>query len=510
MEGRVVANYQPIFETTYQYWLSPAIYIVTKLKIAEFLKDSKKNIDEIFGELKDQFPNLNKDNLYRLMRNISAVGLFQEDGSRNFTLGSLGQELLDDKIQAFILDNIGKASWDKIVNVGEQENFEHFDYVFLQDTPEMSEALSNIILAYRYSKALYLFVKLGLADVMSNASYLISDIARKTNIEPNVIENIFTLLCDKGIIIKNVSEKYSLTDTGKLLVTDNPWSLKNVALHENIPKWQAAANLIVAITKSKEPFEFTHGEGLFDYLKKLEDKDKQEFDIFNKAMAEISKIEIMAIAQNLIIPKDTKTIMDVGGGTGALISALLEQHDKLQGIVFDLPETVAQIKNPGERCQSKGGSFFEKETIPPADLILLKRALHDWSNDKAIEILKNCAEKCKELRVIEWLWKDNAFVASLDLFLMSIGGKIRSEQDFRFLFESAGISCPDFKELTAGVFAVHGVPSKEHVERHQVEMPRQSVSAMINLGSVYASPTPVTPLQSIEPSPTIILGKKGK
>lgn len=452
-----------IIETIYKYWLSPALYSVTKLGIVMLLKSGQKSIDELFEILKADYPNLNKDNLYRLMRNLSAVGILKQDAGKSFLLGMYGEELLDSDIRECILQNLGEINWEKISNIGEQGDFDHFESVFMQNFPKISEELSNIIFAYRPSKALYLFVKLGLADVMNSEFTSIGDLAKIVNVKPPILETILVFLTAKEIVIKNKQGDYSLSDVGKYLSTQNSNSLKNVVLHENIPKWQAASHLLMAITEGNVPFKVRHGEELFSYLKKLEVGSTQEFDIFSKAMAEISKIEIESIERNLPLPEDTQTIMDVGGGTGALMSALLKRYSKLQGIIFDLPETVAQTKALDGRCRTVGGSFFEKKAIPKVDLIFLKRTLHDWSDDVAIQILKNCAEKCKEFRVVEWLWKDNAFISSLDFFLMSIGGKIRSEQDFRRLFKSSRINCPSIKELNDGFFAVYGktIPEDE-------------------------------------------------
>lgn len=468
-------SYQAIFDVTYLYWLSQGIYTLTKLNIASLLKKGSFSAIELSEKLKVHYPNIDSDNLYRVMRNLSAIGLFEIDVNSKFTLTSVGDQLLNENVREIILD-VGGDGWNKIANLGVNDNFDNFNEIFHKDYTAMPKILRDIFFAFQYSKALYLFVKLGLVDILSASTAPLSttDIASRLGIGSDIANTLCSLMCDKGITVRNDADLYSLSDIGKALIKYHPRSLRNVPLHENTAKWLAASNLLAAVTEGNEPFHLTHGEGLFDYLKKLENSDKQEFEIFNNAMAEISRIEIDAISHNLSIPTGTKTVIDVGGGTGALIIALLGEHPELRGIIFDLPETVHNITNIDSRCKAIGGSFFDKETIPEADLILLKRALHDWPDDKAVEILRNCSEKCKDLRVIEWLWKDTPFVASLDLFLMSIGGKIRSEQDFRQLLDSANIPCAGITELTPGVFAVNGKPNR--VTTTHAEASRQNPS----------------------------------
>ncbi len=462
MQPRSTAKpYQAIFDVTYLYWLSQGIYTVTKLNIASLLKTSSLNASRLCEVLSIEYPHIDSDNLYRVMRNLSAIGVFAVDANDHFRLTTIGEALLDENTRAIILD-VCERRWITIANLDTVYTTEQFNAVFHQHYSGLPQKLSDIFFAFRYSKALYLFIKSGLVDTISASAIpmSITEMAAKSGIEETIVNTLCALMYEKGITESNDNVRYSLSEVGMTLLKDHPRSLRNVPLHENIAKWQAASNLLAAVTEGKEPFQLTHGQGLFDYLKQLENADKQEFEIFNHAMAEISRVEIDAISQNLLIPTTTKTIMDVGGGTGALMHAILGEHANVQGIIFDLPETVQHLSELGSCCKAVGGSFFDQDTMPDADLILLKRALHDWSNDKAAEILRNCAEKCHDICVIEWLWKNTAFVASLDLFLMSIGGKIRSEQDFRRLLDSANIPCTSITELTAGVFAVTGTPKQ--------------------------------------------------
>jgi hypothetical protein len=448
-------NFMPVLETSYLYWLSQALYVITKLDIPLKLMSRAKTIPELINELKEEYPNSNEANLYRLLRNLSALNLFQEEGNQ-FSLSKSGKTLLDTKVHRLIINLLGPENWAKITAVGEEGSFEHFQNNFAQTYPFLNPELAELILAYSYSKSLYLFSKFNLAECFSDVSHTLDDLAKKSQIKPAILETICMLLSKKGVLQKT-QDKYLLTEAGKLL-KQGPKSLHNIPLHENIAKWQAAANLFLAVTEGKQPFKETHKQELFYYLKSLE--DPTELHIFNQAMAEITEIENKGIVAGLDFPSGTNTVMDVGGGTGALMNALLLKHRNLSGTVFDLPETIQKIDKSEMICDFVGGSFFERETIPSVDLILLKRALHDWSDKEGQLIVQNCAQKCKSLGVIEWLWVKNPLMASLDFALMSIGGKIRSEQEFQVLLESAGVTFEGVHNLASGVFVVNGSTDK--------------------------------------------------
>jgi predicted transcriptional regulator len=460
-------NYTPLFEISYQYWLSQAIYIVTSLGIPELLQTKKLNTCELFYVFKEEFPGMSEDNLYRVLRNLSAVGLFNQDADNKFTLSSLGGGLLKPKIRQFIFANLNSQNWAVIAEFGKDGNVDNYDEVFSSLAPNMPEALADIVLGYRNSKAIYIFAKLGIADYLSENSLSANDLAKLTALDKTMVETFCETLAKKGVLDKKNNNQFCLTSTGKLLLKSNVHSLANFVLHENTAKWQAAAKLIEAVTANSQPFLSTHHYEFFDYLELIKKTDPNEFAVFGSAMAEVSHIENMAISAQLNISDKTKTIMDVGGGTGALMMELLNKNQTLRGIVFDLPETVEQIQNTEDRCNIAGGSFFDLNTIPDdADLILLKRTLHDWDNEKAVQILKNCAVKSKEVNVVEWLWTESQFVASADLSLMSIGGKIRSVVEFKSLMEKADIRFTESQELTDGMFAVKGLTERQLQHRN--------------------------------------------
>ena len=143
---------------------------------------------------------------------------------------------------------------------------------------------------------------------------------------------------------------------------------------------------------------------------------------------------------NLTIPWDSiKTVVDVGGNTGAMIAALLAKHPHLQGTLMDLPRTVARA-TPRDRLTCVGQSFFDP--LPAgADVYLLRGVINDWPDEEAIKILQRCAEAAgAQGRVV--ILKSvgpSGIRRRLDIEMLLVGGKHRSIDEFRPLANAAGL-----------------------------------------------------------------------
>jgi hypothetical protein len=146
------------------------------------------------------------------------------------------------------------------------------------------------------------------------------------------------------------------------------------------------------------------------------------------------------------------TLMDVGGGHGVLLTSILRAHPGLQGILYDLPgisranPRVLADSGVADRCTIAEGSFFE--AVPAgADAIIMKSIIHDWSDEKAREILRTCRRAMQPsatLLLCEFIvpgknLPDLSKLMDIEMLVMS-GGAERSEQEYRALLASAGFS----------------------------------------------------------------------
>ena len=183
----------------------------------------------------------------------------------------------------------------------------------------------------------------------------------------------------------------------------------------------------------------------FEYFK----KNQEDFIIYNNAMTFFSKTQAMQIVNSYNF-SNFRTIVDVGGGQGYLLIAILKNNPSLQGILYDLPEVVKGARKTieketlSDRCKIIEGDFFQ--SIPKgADAYIMKYVIHDWSNDKARKILQNCRESIAPNGKLLVVDKVISLKSGLndeimgDIEMMILGeGLERTESEFRELFNNAG------------------------------------------------------------------------
>ena len=146
-----------------------------------------------------------------------------------------------------------------------------------------------------------------------------------------------------------------------------------------------------------------------------------------------------------------KRVVDVGGGNGALLTAILNAFPHLEGTLFDLPHVIERARlldqaGLAHRISFKGGDFLDD--IPPdGDAYILKKIIHDWPDDVALKILRRCREAMapgSRLLLIELVMppgNDATFTKFLDLWMLIWpGGRERTEDEYRTLLESANLS----------------------------------------------------------------------
>ena len=136
-----------------------------------------------------------------------------------------------------------------------------------------------------------------------------------------------------------------------------------------------------------------------------------------------------------------ETVVDVGGGNGSLLQALLERHPAMRGIVFDLAETVRDESGFGDRCTFVEGSFFEE--VPPGDAHVHSTIVHDWDDESALRILRtvraSAGERLVLLESVIQPGNDPSGAKWLDLLMLVIAaGRERTEEEWRALLTESG------------------------------------------------------------------------
>lgn len=261
------------------------------------------------------------------------------------------------------------------------------------DSP--NTVLLQMFMGYRITQALYVTAKLGIADFLKERPKTSDVLANELSIKSNELFRVLRLLASVGVLMQNEKNEFSLTQTGQYLRTDIEDSLRNLIIFQGDQPYKSFGELLETVRTGIPAFNHIYGEGHFDYLAKHQDHS----EIFNRAM-----VNAQRLAGNPFSEFDFsnhKTVVDIGGGKGMLLSVLLKVNPHLKGILFDLPNAVTDaltlFSSNGleNRCEIKTGSAFE--SIPAGgDIYILSRVLHDWPDEKALIFLRNCRKVIPE------------------------------------------------------------------------------------------------------------------
>jgi ubiquinone/menaquinone biosynthesis C-methylase UbiE len=305
--------------------------------------------------------------------------------------------------------------------------------------------LDRMITGYWLSQAIYAAARFGIADLLKSSPRSVDDLAQQTSTNSDALYRLLRALASVGIFAEGRPRQFSLTPLAEPLRADVPDSKRALALMSGDEQFQAWTEITYSIQTGKKAFDKVFGEPIFDYLGKNLEKAK----IFDAAMVGIHGRESNAV-QSAYDFSGIKTIVDIGGGNGSQIVALLKANPAMRGILFDLPHVIDRAKSNiaaaglTNRCELIPGSFFE--SVPAgADAYFMRHIIHDWEDEKSLKILRNCHRAMPadaRLLIVESVIPpgNEPFGGKfLDLVMLLIpGGKERTEDEYRELFAQAG------------------------------------------------------------------------
>jgi hypothetical protein len=316
----------------------------------------------------------------------------------------------------------------------------------------LSEAanLMEMVRAASFSQAICVAAELGLADQLASGPKHANELARLTGSNGSSLQRLLRVLVSLGICAERDDGAFELSAMGALLCSNAPNTLRCWAIWCGRYMWPVWGKLRDSIQSGKSAQQLAGGTDGFGHLM----HDPQTAAAFNSAMVEITRL----IADDLVRAFDfagARRIVDIGGGHGALLAAILRAHPGIQGMVFDLPHAVTAAKSYledeglADRCEVIAGDFFE--SVPGgADIYILKNIIHDWNEERSIALLRNCRQAMStrgRLLVIEQFMPArlqacpaHRAIAWTDLvMLLAPGGCQRTEAEFRTLFADAGL-----------------------------------------------------------------------
>ena len=299
--------------------------------------------------------------------------------------------------------------------------------------------LRKLIDGYRTGRAVQVAASLGLADVLAKGPLSAPALAKRIDCHGPSLLRLLRALTAAGLL-REEEGAFALTETGETLRSDDPQSMRALAMLFGRPYYlQAWDALEHSIRTGENAFRHVHGAGAWDYRRER----PEESALFDRAMQAATGVNDRVILEACDFSR-FRTIVDVGGGSGALLAAILGGHPQLQGVLFDQPHVASGelLAAAGvlERCRVEQGSFFE--AVPKGgDAYLLKLVLHDWEDDEARIILERCHEAMDAgatLLVFEqMLGSLQSCLSDLNMLVVP-GGRERTAEGYAELLESAG------------------------------------------------------------------------
>ena len=308
--------------------------------------------------------------------------------------------------------------------------------------------LRNLLLGFVVSRALQIAAELGVADALADGPKDCTTLAATLGAHADTLHRLLRALAAHGVFEQQPDGRYANTALSECLRDAVPGSLRGLArMYGDPAMWRAWEGLEHSARTGESGFVHMHGVAPFDYLASHPASARR----FDEAMLSSSGLMNAAVLEAYDWGQ-FGTLVDVAGGVGSTLAAILEANPALHGVLFDLPHVMDRARaylaqrGVAARCRIETGSFFD--TAPAgADAYFMKHILHDWADADCLRILRNCREAMPDyakLLVSEKVippGNDPNYGKVVDLIMLAMmhGGRERTAEEFRDLFAQAGM-----------------------------------------------------------------------
>ena len=336
------------------------------------------------------------------------------------------------------------------------------------DSPDQStfEAVRRSIMGFRTTQMLHVAAKLGLADLLKSGPRHASDIAAAVGAHPRSLYRLLRALASLGFFAETADGRFELTAQAQTLRSDIPGSLRDTAvLYGDTWVWSAYAEMAHSVMTGTPAFDQVYGQTMFEYLR----SHPEAAATFDRGMTAYSKQEAAAILAAYDF-SNASNLVDVGGGHGALLAAILQAYPDIRGILFEqssvidgarIAMTAAGLAN---RCSFEPGDFFH--AVPAGgDVYMLKSILHNWDDDRSTTILDCCRNVMRpghKLLIFERVIPVANEPSEAKLFdinmLVVLGAAERTEAQYATLLQKSRFALRQTIPTEAPVSIVEAVP----------------------------------------------------
>jgi len=308
------------------------------------------------------------------------------------------------------------------------------------------EEMIGLITGYWVSQAVGVVARLGVADTLAGGPRPVEESAVAVGADEGALYRVMRLLASLGVFAEEPPGTFALTALGDTLRSDSADSVREFAITQTAPgHWLPWGKLVDSVLTGEPTARAALGMDLFEWYA----ANPEEAAHFSAAMGNLSGLAAAELTRVYDF-SGAGTVADVGGAHGVLLRAVLSANPAVRGILFDLPHVIADAADAwagdglGDRCELVSGSFLE--AVPDgADVHLLKQILHDWNDEQATRLLRNCHRALApggRVLVLEMVVPpDNqpSRAQAMDInMLVLLGGRERTALEYERLFESAG------------------------------------------------------------------------
>jgi hypothetical protein len=298
---------------------------------------------------------------------------------------------------------------------------------------------------FRTTQATYVMAKLGLADELAVGPATAAELASKANVNAEALARVLRLAAFCELVRELPGDRFELTELGNLLRGGVEGSIRASAIMLGEEHYMAWGSLLYSVKTGKPAFDHVYGSPFFDYMA----KNPEAQATFDAAMSSGSDVYLAALADAYDFRG--RTLVDVGGGNGSLSAIILKRHPQLEAVIYDQPQvleaadrylTEASLR---ERCRLVPGSFFE--SVPEGgDVYFLSNIVHDWDDERASQILRNCRAAMNPSAVVlllEAVVPEHGTPSAATLYdvnmMVLLTGKERTQTQFESLLRAAGL-----------------------------------------------------------------------
>jgi hypothetical protein len=296
------------------------------------------------------------------------------------------------------------------------------------------------------SQAIAVVASLGVADALADGPRTATDLAEAVGADADYLFRVMRLLVGRGVFDELDGRRFALNPLARLLQSEGVDSMRSYAMLIEAPFRRTAwTRLLDSVTTGRPAFDIAHGRPMFQYFADHPD----DAALFGQAMTVLSRQFIAAVLDAYDFSQ-FGVVVDVGGGNGALLAGILTANPGTRGILYDLPHVVERARELleragcADRCTVVAGDFFDSAPAG-GDAYLLTHIVHDWDDEDAVRILRNCRSAMSadaRLLLGESVLTgtvEDAFGPVMDMFMLAIGGRERTEAEYRDLLARAGL-----------------------------------------------------------------------